>query len=83
MTNVVKFEAKNESEDKIEENESLYIVGRFSKGEKKGKKIAFKIRNTLMMNPVEPVFEAHPDVDCLIITKDEKKAKRYLKKLFG
>ena len=84
MTNVVEFDSDIEkpTED-IKENETIFVVGKFSKGEKKGKMIAIKVRNTLMMNPIEPIFEAHPDIDCLVVTKDEKKARKYLKKLFS
>lgn len=80
MTNVVEFEADN-NDEKLKKEESLFIAGYFSKGPDKGKKIALQVRNTLMLNPVEPIFEAYPDIDCLIVTKNETKARKYFNKL--
>ena len=81
MTKEIEFEITKDEE--LKKDESLFVAGYFTKGENKGKKVAIQVRNTLALNPVEPIFEAFPDVECLIVTKDEKKAKKYFKKLIS
>lgn len=59
----------------------LYVAGIISKGPNKGKKIAIEVRNTLLLNPVEPIFENYKDVDCLVVGKNAKKVKKALSDL--
>ena len=61
--------------------DELFVAGYFAKGPNAGKKIAIKVRNTLLLNPVEPIFESYPDIECLVIAKTEKAAKKNLEKL--
>ena len=61
--------------------DDLYVAGYFAKGPNEGKKVAIKVRNTLLLNPVEPIFETYPDVEVLVIAKTQKAAKAALAKL--
>lgn len=82
MTNVVNFEIKEDDIKKEEtKDEYLYVAGYFSKGPNKGKKVAIEVRNTRILNPLEPIFDAYPDIDCLIASKSQTKARKYFKKL--
>ena len=57
---------------KVEKEEMLYVAGLISKGKDKGKYIAVQVRNTQLLNPVEPAFEANKGLEYMIVGKDEK-----------
>lgn len=59
----------------------LFVAGYISKGPNKGKKIAIQVRNTLLLNPVEPIFESYKDIKCLVIGKSEKEVRKALEQL--
>lgn len=68
-------------DEKKKKTDTLYVAGYFSKGPNEGKKIAIKVRNTMLLNPVEPIFESYPDVECVIVGKSAAIVKKNLKKL--
>jgi ribosomal protein L19 len=57
----------------------LYIAGLITKGKDKGKYIALSVRNTMLLNPVEPAFETNPELEYVVVGKNEK----ILRKAFG
>lgn len=70
-----------ETEEVKAKEDLLYVAGYFTKGKEKGKKVAIQVRNTKLLNPVEPIFEAFPDLDIVIVGKNQTKVRKYFKKL--
>lgn len=67
---------------KTKKKDELFVAGYFEEeGEKKF--IAIKVRNTLLLNPVEPIFEQYPNMECVVVGKDEKAVKKHFEKLIS
>ena len=62
-------------------DEFLYVAGYIKAGKNKGKFVAVQVRNTMMINPVEPIFEQYPEIEVLIVGKKEKSVKKFFQKL--
>lgn len=62
-------------------DEFLYVAGYIKDGKNKGKFVAVQVRNTMMLNPVEPIFEQYPEIEVLIVGKKEKSVKKFFQKL--
>lgn len=67
-------------EDEVKED-SLFVAGYIKKGEDKGKFVAIKVKNTVNLNPVEPILDRYPEIEVLVVGKNEKKVKQAFKKL--
>lgn len=57
----------------------LYIAGLVTKGKDKGKYVALQVRNTMMMNPIEPIFETNKGMEYVVVGKNEE----ILRTIFG
>ena len=68
---------------KKKKEDVLYVAGYLNKGKSKGKFIAIQVRNTTLLNPVEPIFEQYPELECVVVGKDEKIVKKNFEKLIG
>lgn len=67
----------------VKPEDELFVAGYITKGIEKGKFIAVKVRNTQLLNPVEPIFESYPGIEVMIVGKSEKVVKKYFKKLIN
>ena len=61
--------------------EMLFVAGYITKGRDKGKYAAVQVRNTMNMNPIEPIFEANPGMEYVVVGKDEAKVKDIFAKI--
>lgn len=70
---------KKKTVKKKAKEDMLYVAGLITKGKDKGKYVAVQVRNTQLLNPVEPIFEANKGMEFLVVGKDEK----ILRTIFG
>lgn len=61
----------------------LYVAGIIGGGENKNKYVAIEIRNTMLLNPVAPIFEQYPEMECVVVGKDEKAVRKNFEKLIS
>lgn len=66
---------------KAKKEEMLYVVGYITKGKDKGKYVAVQVRNTQIMNPVEPIFEVNKGMEYVVVGKDERKVREIFSKI--
>lgn len=64
-----KLVKKVAKKDKVD---MLYVAGLITKGKDKGKYVALEVRNTALLNPVEPIFELHKGMEFVIVGRTEK-----------
>jgi hypothetical protein len=57
----------------------LFVAGLITKGKDKGKYVAVQVRNTMLLNPIEPIFETNPDMEYVVVSKNEEA----LRTIFG
>ena len=71
--------AKESSKPAKMKEDVLYVAGMITKGKDKGKYVAVRVRNSMMLNPVEPIFAKNKGMEYVVVGKDEET----LKKIFG
>jgi len=77
---IVKKIIKKESSKPVKmKKDVLYVAGMITKGKNKGKYVAVQVRNSMLLNPVEPIFAKNKGMEYVVVGKDEAT----LKKIFG
>jgi hypothetical protein len=70
---------KSIKKEKAKKDDRLFVAGLITKGKDKGKYVALSVRNSMMINPIEPVFEVNPGMEYVVVGKNEEA----IKTIFG